>query len=143
MRRDGCVLLAFKPLPGAAQSSSGTSLPSSMQYDFMMQNIKIHYFLSHVSKFDLARVRVDFKCMPSYKCGLLDINSAALVIFQVCKQLELINGSGTGKNGPTSDILRRAMGVAQHHDAVSGTSKQHVADDYAKRLAIGAAECQV
>lgn len=35
------------------------------------------------------------------------------------------------------------MGVAQHHDAVSGTSKQHVADDYAKRLAIGAAQCQV
>jgi len=26
------------------------------------------------------------------------------------------------------------MGVAQHHDAVSGTSKQHVANDYAKRL---------
>ena len=79
MRRDGCVLLAFKPLPGAAQNSSGTSLPSPMQYDFMMQNIKLHYFLSHVSKFDLARVTVDFKCMSSYKCGLLDINSAALV----------------------------------------------------------------
>ena len=47
------------------------------------------------------------------------------------------------KNGPSSDTLRRAMGVAQHHDAVSGTSKQHVADDYAKRLAIGAVECQV
>ena len=47
------------------------------------------------------------------------------------------------KNGLSSDTLRRAMGVAQHHDAVSGTSKQHVADDYAKRLAIGAAECQV
>ena len=47
------------------------------------------------------------------------------------------------KNAATSDTLRRAMGVAQHHDAVSGTSKQHVADDYAKRLAIGAAECQV
>jgi len=29
------------------------------------------------------------------------------------------------------------MGVAQHHDAVSGTSKQHVANDYAKRLYIG------
>ena len=62
---------------------------------------------------------------------------------QVCKQLELINGSGNGKTDPTSDTLRRAMGVAQHHDAVSGTSKQHVADDYAKRLAIGASECQV
>ena len=79
MRRDGCVLLEFKPLPGAAQNSSGTSLPSPMQYDFMMQNIKLQYFLSHVSEFDLARVTVDFKCMPSYKCGLLDINSAALV----------------------------------------------------------------
>ena len=61
----------------------------------------------------------------------------------MCKQLELVKGSGTGKNGPTSDTLCRAVGVAQHHDAVSGTSKQHVADDYAKRLAIGAAECQV
>ena len=79
MRRDGCVLLAFKPLPGAAQNSTGTSLPSPMQYDFMMQNIKLHYFLSHVSKFDLARVTVDFKCLSSYKCGLLDINLAALV----------------------------------------------------------------
>ena len=29
------------------------------------------------------------------------------------------------------------MGVAQHHDAVSGTEKQHVADDYAQRLSQG------
>jgi hypothetical protein len=29
------------------------------------------------------------------------------------------------------------MGVVQHHDAVSGTEKQHVADDYAQRLAQG------
>jgi lysosomal alpha-mannosidase len=33
--------------------------------------------------------------------------------------------------------LERAMGVSQHHDAVSGTEKQHVAFDYAKRLSIG------
>ena len=30
--------------------------------------------------------------------------------------------------------LEDASGVAQHHDGVSGTSKQHVADDYAARL---------
>ncbi len=30
-----------------------------------------------------------------------------------------------------------AMGVAQHHDAVSGTEKQEVAFDYAQRLSVG------
>jgi lysosomal alpha-mannosidase len=30
-----------------------------------------------------------------------------------------------------------AMGIAQHHDAISGTEKQHVADDYAQRLSEG------
>lgn len=35
------------------------------------------------------------------------------------------------------------MAVAQHHDAVSGTEKQHVANDYAKRLAAGWQHCQV
>jgi hypothetical protein len=29
------------------------------------------------------------------------------------------------------------MGIVQHHDAVSGTEKQNVADDYALRLAQG------
>uniref|UniRef100_A0A8C2Z5M4 Alpha-mannosidase n=1 Tax=Cyclopterus lumpus TaxID=8103 RepID=A0A8C2Z5M4_CYCLU len=37
----------------------------------------------------------------------------------------------------------KAMAVAQHHDAVSGTEKQHVADDYARRLAGGWLRCQV
>ena len=33
--------------------------------------------------------------------------------------------------------LESAMGIAQHHDGVSGTSKQHVAFDYAKRIQAG------
>lgn len=34
-------------------------------------------------------------------------------------------------------FLDEAMGIAQHHDAVSGTEKQAVAYDYAQRLADG------
>lgn len=33
------------------------------------------------------------------------------------------------------------MGVMQHHDAVSGTEKQHVANDYARLLQIGIDKC--
>eukprot|EP01119_Soliformovum_irregulare_P005383 TRINITY_DN1714_c0_g1_i1.p1 TRINITY_DN1714_c0_g1~~TRINITY_DN1714_c0_g1_i1.p1 ORF type:complete len:977 (+),score=300.90 TRINITY_DN1714_c0_g1_i1:52-2982(+) len=39
-------------------------------------------------------------------------------------------------------VLTQAFSTAQHHDAVSGTEKQHVADDYAKRLSIGTVACE-
>lgn len=35
------------------------------------------------------------------------------------------------------------MAVAQHHDAVAGTERQHVANDYARQLAKGWDSCQV
>uniref|UniRef100_H2Z3Z4 Alpha-mannosidase n=2 Tax=Ciona savignyi TaxID=51511 RepID=H2Z3Z4_CIOSA len=60
---------------------------------------------------------------------------------QVCNQLETVahlrSGMKSNLRTSKSNVLRAAMGVAQHHDAVSGTSKQHVANDYAKRLYIG------
>ncbi len=34
-------------------------------------------------------------------------------------------------------IIDEALGIAQHHDAVSGTEKQEVAFDYAQRLSEG------
>ncbi|XP_072104661.1 lysosomal alpha-mannosidase [Mobula birostris] len=65
---------------------------------------------------------------------------------QVCNQLEVLAASHA-RNGPygvgDSSVLRKAMGVAQHHDAVSGTEKQHVAYDYAKRLSKGWDQCEV
>uniref|UniRef100_A0A1X7VI80 alpha-mannosidase n=1 Tax=Amphimedon queenslandica TaxID=400682 RepID=A0A1X7VI80_AMPQE len=60
---------------------------------------------------------------------------------QACKQLEAIH-NGMGDNGPSSVKLQKAMGLALHHDAITGTEKQVVADDYAKRLHIGEVECR-
>nr|XP_044995358.1 lysosomal alpha-mannosidase-like [Jaculus jaculus] len=65
---------------------------------------------------------------------------------QVCNQLEALVGPeatkgpyGSGDSAP----LNEAMAVLQHHDAVSGTSRQHVANDYARQLSAGWGPCEV
>ncbi|XP_074647600.1 lysosomal alpha-mannosidase-like [Tubulanus polymorphus] len=62
---------------------------------------------------------------------------------QVCKQLDTF---AKLRQQFGSDLkiraLKEAMGVIQHHDGVSGTEKQHVAYDYAMRLANGTTECE-
>lgn len=55
-------------------------------------------------------------------------------ILQAVKQVTAL--TGVGRTGEL-EILVEALGVLQHHDAVSGTEKQHVADDYSERLDVG------
>lgn len=43
-------------------------------------------------------------------------------------------GANSGECQRSVDPLRRAVAVNQHHDAVTGTEKQHVNDDYILRL---------
>jgi Alpha mannosidase middle domain len=45
---------------------------------------------------------------------------------------------GREAEGSNTDALEEAISLAQHHDAVTGTAKQHVADDYNMRIAAGA-----
>ena len=52
---------------------------------------------------------------------------------QVARHIDLF----TGGNGTATEALWEALGVAQHHDGVSGTAKQAVTFDYAKRLSVG------
>ncbi|XP_033225298.1 lysosomal alpha-mannosidase-like [Belonocnema kinseyi] len=50
---------------------------------------------------------------------------------QVVKQLSVLNDV---PDNTELEKFREAMGILQHHDAVTGTEKQHVADDYARIL---------
>ncbi|XP_028761137.1 alpha-mannosidase At3g26720 [Neltuma alba] len=60
--------------------------------------------------------------------------------YQAARQLEFFKGRS--KSGPNTDALADALAIAQHHDAVSGTERQHVAADYAKRISMGYLEAE-
>lgn len=53
---------------------------------------------------------------------------------QVCKQLSAFAKVPESHYEPHLNILREVMGIMQHHDAVAGTEKQHVANDYSRML---------
>ncbi|XP_077290663.1 lysosomal alpha-mannosidase-like [Arctopsyche grandis] len=59
-------------------------------------------------------------------------------MLQACKQLQSMTNP-SDESGLRS--LRSAMGVMQHHDAITGTEKQHVAYDYARILEAGIQDC--
>lgn len=60
---------------------------------------------------------------------------------QVCKRLTAIAPKLYPELLPHLNYMREVMGVLQHHDAVTGTEKQAVAEDYAKQLARGFGAC--
>ncbi|XP_067124288.1 lysosomal alpha-mannosidase [Centruroides vittatus] len=62
-------------------------------------------------------------------------------ILQVGKQL-FANAGLTQEEHLELTKLSEALGVAQHHDAISGTAKQAVTDDYVKQVAQGIDSCQ-
>ncbi|RVW45249.1 Alpha-mannosidase [Vitis vinifera] len=69
-----------------------------------------------------------FTSRPAFK-GYVRMMSS---YYLVARQLEFFKGRNS--TGPNTDALADALAIAQHHDAVSGTQRQHVAADYAKRL---------
>lgn len=42
---------------------------------------------------------------------------------------------------PHLNFMRETMGIMQHHDAVTGTEKEKVAQDYAKRMSVAFRAC--
>ncbi|KAJ1253946.1 hypothetical protein BS78_K147300 [Paspalum vaginatum] len=60
--------------------------------------------------------------------------------YLAARQIEFLVGRSS--LGLFTSSLEDAMGIAQHHDAVSGTAKQHTTDDYSKRIALGASKVE-
>ncbi len=57
---------------------------------------------------------------------------------QAAKQHEVLFGEGgKGQEHESLTLFKEEMAIAQHHDAATGTSRQHVACDYAKRIDLG------
>ncbi|VDM24376.1 unnamed protein product [Toxocara canis] len=73
-----------------------------------------------------------FTSRPTFK-GFIRKSSSFL---QLLKQLDAFACLGPMDEGDL-DVLRRATALMQHHDAVTGTAKENVTRDYAKRLAAG------
>lgn len=91
----------------------------------------IIWYVIYIYSLSLYKVIEVFRFLDIY---FIPIN------YQAARQLEYFRGRK--KSGPNTDSLADALAIAQHHDAVTGTEKQHVANDYAKRLAIGYKEVQ-
>lgn len=62
-------------------------------------------------------------------------------LLQAARQVEFLVGKNS--TGPNTDSLEEAVAILQHHDGVSGTEQQHVANDYAARLAAGESEAEM
>ncbi|KJE92298.1 lysosomal alpha-mannosidase [Capsaspora owczarzaki ATCC 30864] len=73
------------------------------------------------------------------RIALKGFERTSSAFLQSCKQLEAVRGHSNLAN---SEQLNLAVAVLQHHDGVSGTSKQHVAYDYARRVSEGLSECE-
>ena len=52
---------------------------------------------------------------------------------QAARQLEVASG-GRDETRTTLDLFERYMGIAQHHDSITGNNKQAVADDYSLKV---------
>lgn len=88
-----------------------------------------------------------FTSRPALK-KLERVGSAFLQVARQVQSLFITHNDGTTTNTGTETSttimgseeifeLEKAIGVVQHHDGVSGTSKQHVAYDYAKKVQSG------
>lgn len=114
----------------------------------MLTGIKIFYTLLHFLKSYIKNyLKIIFR-PHAFWTGYFTSRAAlkynvrkTSTFLQTVRQLAALGDLKDTSAADSIHTLERAMGVAQHHDAVSGTEKQHVANDYTKRLWIGTSKC--
>lgn len=62
---------------------------------------------------------------------------------QICKKLSATATAPEESFEENLDRLRNQMGVMQHHDAITGTEKQNVSDDYHRELTASIEACEI
>lgn len=78
-----------------------------------------------------------FTSRPALKYNVRRTGSYLQAVRQLAAWSQLSDVSSANSIGE----LERAMSTVQHHDGVSGTEKQHVANDYARQMWIGVEKC--
>ena len=78
-----------------------------------------------------------FTSRPALKGMVRSASSFSGAVRAIQSLASVIQNSRGNDSLQPIEQLEEALGVLQHHDAVSGTAKQHVAFDYAKRLSAG------
>jgi len=76
-----------------------------------------------------------FTSRPALKGMIRNANN----LLQACKQVE--SSKPSEEEDPRLIVAKRSLAVNQHHDAVTGTAKQHVTDDYYLSLHRGMEAC--
>ena len=80
-----------------------------------------------------------FTSRPTFKGYVADLSNTV----RVCNQMEVLQRVFFNEHSNSTEALAEALSLAQHHDAITGTEKQHVANDYSQRLSKGESVCQV
>lgn len=75
-----------------------------------------------------------YSSRPSFKAYVRESGA----YMRAARQLQALVG-GVADLGPSNPlyVLERALGVAQHHDAIAGTAQQRVNDDYVRMIEAG------
>ncbi|KAL1438734.1 hypothetical protein MTO96_047827 [Rhipicephalus appendiculatus] len=125
------------------------NVPITMGNDFNYQSAG-HWFINLDKLIHHANLRSDktkvhllystpscyLKALHASKTAFKFLDRYANNQLQAAKQLGVLAGP-RGVTETSLDVLREALAIGQHHDAISGTAKQVVTNDYVKRIARG------